>query len=158
MDFLKIDLTGAIKAGTDLIDEAFTTDEEKLKMALEEKKEDNKLLHGQQAINIEQAKHPSIFVAGARPAAMWVCVFGLGYQFLFYPLLVWLFTMFQAFSVIPIEVLTGVGETAKPFFLSPPPALNIETLFSLLGGTLGLSGYRSFEKSKGVARDNLKGR
>ena len=26
-------------------------------------------------VNKEQAKHPSIFVAGARPAIMWICAF-----------------------------------------------------------------------------------
>jgi len=26
--------------------------------------------------NLEQAKHSSIFVAGARPAIMWICAFG----------------------------------------------------------------------------------
>ena len=29
--------------------------------------------------NIEQAKHPSIFVAGSRPAIMWICAFALGW-------------------------------------------------------------------------------
>ena len=33
--------------------------------------------------NIEQAKHPSIFVSGARPAIMWVCCFALAWQFIF---------------------------------------------------------------------------
>ena len=31
------------------------------------------------SVNQEQAKHPSIFVAGARPAIMWICAFGLGW-------------------------------------------------------------------------------
>ena len=30
--------------------------------------------------NIEQAKHPSLFVAGARPAIMWICAFALAYR------------------------------------------------------------------------------
>jgi len=29
----------------------------------------------QNQINLEQAKHPSICVAGARPAIMWICAF-----------------------------------------------------------------------------------
>ena len=37
-------------------------------------------------VNKEQAKHPSIFVAGARPAIMWICAFGLGWQFVFQPI------------------------------------------------------------------------
>ncbi len=27
--------------------------------------------------NIEQAKHPSVFVSGARPSIMWICAFAL---------------------------------------------------------------------------------
>ena len=36
--------------------------------------------------NIEQAKHPSIFVSGARPAIMWVCCFCVGAGSLSLPL------------------------------------------------------------------------
>ena len=39
--------------------------------------------------NIEQAKHPSIFVAGSRPAIMWICAFALGWQFIFAPIISW---------------------------------------------------------------------
>ena len=28
--------------------------------------------------NVEAAKHPSLFVSGARPAILWICAFGLG--------------------------------------------------------------------------------
>ena len=37
----------------------------------------HELAKGQIDINKEQAKHPSIFVSGARPAIMWVCCLGL---------------------------------------------------------------------------------
>ena len=58
---------------------------------IEDKDQKNKLAHdlatmaekhalqlakGQIAANAEQAKHPSIFVAGARPAIMWICALG----------------------------------------------------------------------------------
>ncbi len=39
--------------------------------------------------NIEQAKHPSLFVSGARPSIMWVCCFGLAWQFVLQPIAVW---------------------------------------------------------------------
>jgi len=39
--------------------------------------------------NIEQAKHPSVFVSGARPAIMWVCCFALAWQFIFAPIASW---------------------------------------------------------------------
>ena len=45
------------------------------------------------SVNQEQARHPSIFVAGARPAIMWICAFGLGWQFVFQPVCTWAMAM-----------------------------------------------------------------
>jgi hypothetical protein len=86
--------------------------------------------------NLEQAKHSSIFVAGARPAIMWICAFGLGWQFVFQPIAVW------------ILALTGSGIAL--------PVIQTEGLMSLTMALLGLGGMRSFEKSKGVQRNNMK--
>ena len=86
--------------------------------------------------NLEQAKHPSIFVAGARPAIMWICAFGLGWQFVFQPVAVWII------AVGGIDVVLPIIET--------------ELLLSLTLALLGLGGMRSFEKSKGIQRNNMK--
>ena len=86
--------------------------------------------------NLEQAKHPSIFVAGARPAIMWICAFGLGWQFVFQPVAVW------GIAVSGIDVVLPIIET--------------EGLLSLTLALLGLGGMRSFEKSKGIQRNNMK--
>ena len=86
--------------------------------------------------NLEQAKHPSIFVAGARPAIMWICAFGLGWQFVFQPVAVWII------AVGGIDVVLPIIET--------------EGLLSLTLALLGLGGMRSFEKSKGILRNNMK--
>ena len=86
--------------------------------------------------NLEQAKHPSIFVAGARPAIMWICAFGLGWQFVFQPVAVW------CIAVSGIDVVLPIIET--------------EGLMSLTLALLGLGGMRSFEKSKGIQRNNMK--
>ena len=43
--------------------------------------------------NMEEARHPSIFVAGWRPFIGWVCGFGLAWQFLGHPLFVWIVTI-----------------------------------------------------------------
>ena len=94
------------------------------------------LAKGQIAANAEQAKHPSIFVAGARPAIMWICALGLGWSFFLQPLLHW------------ILLITGSDY--------PMPDINTEGLISLTMALLGLSGMRSWEKSKGVARENMK--
>jgi len=52
---------------------------------------DLKLAIGQMEINKEEAKTDA-FRGGWRPAAGWVCVFGLGYQFILSPILPWLLT------------------------------------------------------------------
>ena len=86
--------------------------------------------------NIEQAKHPSIFIAGARPAIMWICAFGLGWQFVFQPVAVW------GLALSGVDVVLPIIET--------------EGLMSLTLALLGLGGMRSFEKTKGIQRDNMK--
>jgi len=86
--------------------------------------------------NIEQAKHPSIFVSGARPAIMWVCCFALMWQFILAPVLSWGLAIWY-----PIVEL---------------PALDTQALMTLLLSLLGLGGMRTAEKWKGVARSNMK--
>jgi len=87
---------------------------------------------GQLEINKVEAQHASIFVAGWRPAIGWVCVIGLAYNFLFYPMLTWL------------VAVTGSE-------INPPELLS-ENLMELVLGMLGLGALRSFEKWKGVNR------
>ena len=92
---------------------------------------------GQMQANAEQAKHPSIFVAGARPAIMWICALGLLTQFFLMPLAEW--------------------GTAIWYPTVTLPDLSTTELTGLTLSMLGLGGMRSWEKSKGVARDNMKG-
>ena len=94
------------------------------------------LSKGQIDVNKEQAKHPSIFVSGARPAIMWVCCLGLLWQFFVGPILTWGAMMWYPEMV--------------------PPELEVEGLVTLVMSLLGLGAMRSFEKSKNIARDNLK--
>jgi hypothetical protein len=88
--------------------------------------------------NTEQAKHPSLFVAGARPAIMWICAIAMAYHFIIQPFL--LFGVLVAGVALPAE----------------PPELDMGQLMPVLLGILGLGGMRSWEKVKGCARDNLK--
>ena len=94
------------------------------------------LAKGQIEVNKEQAKHPSLFVSGARPAIMWVCCLGLLWQFFVGPILTWATSIWFPDMV--------------------PPQLEVEGLITLVMSLLGLGAMRSFEKSKNVARDNLK--
>ena len=86
--------------------------------------------------NLEQAKHPSIFIAGARPAIMWICAFGLGWQFVFQPVAVWIFSVMDSDLVLPM--------------------IETEGLMPLTLSLLGLGSMRSFEKFKGIQRNNMK--
>lgn len=93
---------------------------------------DMKVAIGQLEVNKAEAQSGSLFVGGWRPGVGWVCVAGLAYQFLAYPLLAW------AGSNL-------AGWTA-------PPELDIFTLLTLLSGMLGLSKLRTDEKIRGVAK------
>jgi hypothetical protein len=86
--------------------------------------------------NIEQAKSPSVFIAGARPAIMWICAFGLAWQFVLQPVAVW-----------------GIALSGADIDL---PFIQTEGLMSLTLALLGLGGMRSAEKWKGVARENMR--
>jgi len=86
--------------------------------------------------NIEQAKHPSLFVSGARPAIMWVCCFALGWQFILAPISSWGLAIWYPVITLPV--------------------LDTQSLMTLMLSLLGLGGMRTAEKWKGVARDNMK--
>jgi len=82
-------------------------------------------------INAKEAAHPSIFVAGWRPGFGWAGVVGFTYAVLVQPLLAWL------------SALKG---------WPAPPQLNMDLLWVVITGLLGIGGLRTFEKSKGVTK------
>jgi hypothetical protein len=85
---------------------------------------------GQIEINKQEAKHPSIFVAGWRPFIGWVGGFALAYSFIGHPLIEW-YVAVQNIKDITIPVIeTGV-------------------LMNLVMAMLGFGGLRTFEKSRG---------
>jgi len=86
--------------------------------------------------NLEQAKHSSVFIAGARPAIMWICAFGLGWQFVFQPVAIWILAASGSDILLPLFETEGL----MPLTLS----------------LLGLGSMRSFEKFKGIQRNNMK--
>lgn len=123
--------TGVVGEVMSGVDKLFTSDAEREAARLAAQKVADHPLILQAMANIEAAKHPSTFVAGGRPFLIWVCGFGWILKFIL-PFGAWLGAMFGF----------------------PPPVGDIDTT-ALLGLTAALLGYRSFEKVKGVARDNL---
>ena len=115
------------------LDSLFTSTEEKeaakLQMMIELQKP-----HMMQAMtNLKEAEHPSVFVSGWRPAIGWVCASGLAYQFLIFPF------------AGHIAYLAGLPADL--------PALDGSMLMTMTVSMLGLGGLRTFEKIKGVSRE-----
>lgn len=129
-------LKDAVKVVGNVVDDLHTSDEERLKAELDFKKLDQELMLGQIEVNKEEAKHKSIFVAGARPFIIWVGGFAMAWSGVIHPLLTW------------IWFFVGVeGE--------PPPLIESATLSAVVTGLLGVAGMRSFDKSKGVETNNF---
>ena len=132
-------LTALIGPATKLISKFIKDKDQTEKLAFElsamAEKHAAELAKGQIDINREQAKHPSIFVSGARPAIMWVCCLGLLWQFFIQPIVTYIAVMFN------------------PDFV--PLNLEMEGLVTLVMSLLGLGAMRSYEKSKGIARENM---
>ncbi|MEO0443638.1 MAG: 3TM-type holin [Pseudomonadota bacterium] len=144
MNILK--LGDIIKGVGNIADDLFTSDEERLKIAVQEKAINAHLIQGQLAINAKEASHSSVFVAGWRPFIGWIGGLALAYQFVFYPLLVWVWALGQAQGWIPCHVDPGLVAQACTF--ATPPVLDSGALFAMLTGLLGIGGMRSFDKLK----------
>ena len=93
---------------------------------------DVKLAVGQMEINKEEAKSTNWFVAGWRPFVGWVGGAGLAYAAVLEPLM---------------RFAAKIGGYAGDF-----PVLDTTITLQVLLGLLGLGAYRTFEKTKGVAR------
>lgn len=97
-------------------------------------------LMGQVEVNKVEAAHPSIFVAGWRPAIGWIGAGGLGYTFLMAPILEFL------------GKLTGL-------YTESMPVLETEYLMTLVTSMLGVAAMRSYDKKQGTDYLNVgKGR
>lgn len=126
---------GSIIEGVGKIaDDLYTSKEEELKLAIQEKAIDADLMKGQMEVNKAEAEHKSIFIAGWRPFIGWVGGIALAYQFVLYPILTWLLAILDA---------NGISVQAPPVFDAGP-------LFAIVTGMLGIGGMRSFDKLKNI--------
>jgi hypothetical protein len=122
---------------TKLLDKFIPDADEKARLAHEiatlAERQAHELAKAQIEVNRTEASSSSMFVAGWRPAVGWICAMGLGFNFICVP--------FGNF------VLTVNG---SPIII---PALDVSEMMPVLMGMLGLGAYRTFEKTKGVARE-----
>jgi hypothetical protein len=121
------DVGSVIEKTGGALDKLFTSKDEKLSHAeVMERIKQNPAEWQAQANNIAGA-HRSMFVAGARPAILWVCAIGLAFVFVINPCIQW---------------TTG----------QPGPTMPIDAMMELVTAMLGLSALRSYEKAVGVAK------
>jgi len=138
MGVVDIDVGGLAKTVTSFFDDLFTSDEERLeaerKIALV--LQADRL--AQVEVNKKEAQHRSLFVAGWRPAIGWSSAAGIFYHFIGQPLAQW--------SVEVIALWKDIKDV--PML----PTLDVGELISLALAMLGVAGYRTYEKVKGVAK------
>jgi hypothetical protein len=132
-----------VKAVGDTMDKLSTSEEERreketelLKAQREYDYLEAKLIADQNIaqaeINKAEAATGNLFIAGWRPAIGWVGAIALFYQFILYPMLLWL-----------------------PF--KPPEPLDYTLLYPLITGMLGIAGLRSFDKTRQTDTKTIKG-
>lgn len=89
-------------------------------------------MKGQVSINVEEAKNPSVFVAGWRPAIGWSCALAFAFLYVVAPVVQWIAQMYGVVILLP--------------------KFDADALMSLTFGMLGIAGFRTFEKVKGVTK------
>jgi len=122
----------AVSAVGNVVDQLFTTDEERAQAAILMEKIRQKPQILQAEINRVEASHRSLFVAGWRPFIGWVCGLGFLWAFLLHPLFQWGL------------VIAGLEIT--------PPDINTDSLMQLVLALLGLGTLRSVEKMTGRSK------
>jgi len=86
------------------------------------------LTKAQTDINLAEARHPNVFVAGWRPFIGWVCGCALAWEFIGSQIFEW------AVKIAGVNVA--------------PPALDTSGLYTTVLALLGLGGMRTYEKLK----------
>lgn len=129
-------VTGIIGVVGSIIDKVIPdkakAEQAKLELALREQEIQAALATKQIEVNVEEAKHPSIFVSGARPFILWVCGIAFAYHFVLYP-------------IVKLIMVSSGHDINFPVF-------DMESLMTVLGGLLGLGTLRTYEKIKGVTK------
>jgi hypothetical protein len=85
----------------------------------------------QSDVDKAEASNPSVFVSGARPAILWICAAALALMFIVGPIFTW---------------VCALVNHPTPF-----PTFDSNTLMTLLFGMLGMGGWHTLEKVKGVS-------
>lgn len=117
----------------------------RLKIELEREAQQANIDIEQTKANAEQAKSTSLFVAGARPFAMWVCGIILAFSAVVKVVLPTILILMRAFSLGNTEQLSEAIIALQ--------AIDVSMYIGMLSSLLGL-GYlaRTYEKTKNVTK------
>ena len=116
-----------------IADDLTTSDKERMAAELDAYKAESDRMAGQIEINKIEAASSSLFVAGGRPAVMWICALALSYAALIEPVARFVAKVCFAYA----------GDF---------PVIDTDITLQVLLGLLGLGTLRTAEKFKGVAR------
>lgn len=124
-----------LEMGKSLIDRFFPNEEERrkaeadfLKLAMDG---ELKQVLAQLEINAKEAMSPSVWTSGWRPFYGWIGGLGFAYATIVQPILVW-YGMTKGWPV--------------------PPDINMELLWVVITGMLGIGGLRTYEKKNNLTK------
>ena len=122
-----------ISAVGNVLDQLFTSDDERLTREQAMKALQQKPQLAQAEINKIEAQHKSLFVAGWRPFIGWVCGINLAYLVCVRDWIAWIVNTFG------LQIAT-------------PPAIGVDMTAEIVVALLGLGGLRTLEKLNGRSK------
>jgi len=138
MGLIDFDIGSLGKSIMDGIDELVTSDDERAAAKLKVQALLAQPMLMQAEANIQSAKSTNWWVAGARPALMWVCALALLWNWLLLGI---------------VEVFIATFSDNANQIMSLLPTIDSHEVTGLITALLGLGALRTWEKTKGVARD-----
>ena len=122
MSLVTAGVVGAVSSAVETAIKRIFPDVEQRKR--EEVAQELAIVMAQIKVNEEAAKHPSLFVAGARPLYLWI-----------------------AGAIIVFHYL-GIASAIEWYFGVPVTLIDTNAIWPVVGGLLGVGGMRSFEKNQ----------
>jgi len=104
------------------------------------------IIMAQNQVNTVEAANPNVFVSGWRPAVGWVCAISLGTYYIPQAALASILWFSQC-----VAVMLAAPDITKVVLPGFPQIFDVKEIMGLVASMLGLAGFRSLDKVKGVA-------